>query len=98
MKKIIVDIKDGKFVTYPSKEVLSSIEGYVSKSYYKRVGNSNQLKIVIINENKEYTINCITNNVTYQSMVTTLIESQGKVNLSIQFIDGEFSYYLIKNN
>jgi hypothetical protein len=97
LKKINVDIKNGQFITYPFKEVLSSIKGYVSKCYYKKVGNSNQFKVVIINNDIEYTINCITNNVTYQSMVTTLIESSGKVNLELKHFEGEYPYYLIVN-
>jgi len=95
-----IDIKQGQFVIYPSGEVLSSLEGNITKCYYKTVGNSVQLKVVFEKEDKEFTLNCITGNVTYQSLVTTLIEnSTNEINISLEKRNnGIRDYYLIKNN
>lgn len=98
MKKVNVDVKNGQFIIYPSGEALSTLEGYISKSYYKQVGNSTQLKVVLINENVEYTLNCMINNVTYQSLVTCLIEKiEPKVILSLEKKSNEFrDFYIFK--
>jgi len=95
-----IDIKQGQFVIYPSGEVLSSLEGNITKCYYKTVGNSVQLKVVFEKEDKEFTLNCITGNVTYQSLVTTLIENPtNEINISLEKRNnGIRDYYLIKNN
>ena len=99
MKKISVDIKNGMFTVYPTGEVLTSLVGYINKSYFKKVGESIQLKVVLVNEDKEYTLNCMTNNVTYQSLVTELINrNENKVNLNLIKEKNEHTtYYLIKN-
>lgn len=95
-----IDIKQGQFVIYPSGEVLSSLEGNITKCYYKTVGNSVQLKVVFEKEDKEFTLNCITGNVTYQSLVTTLIENPtNEINIFLEKRNnGIRDYYLIKNN
>lgn len=95
-----IDIKQGQFVIYPSGEVFASLEGVITKSYYKLVGQSYQLKVCFLFEEKEYTLNCITGNVTYQSLVTTLIENKSNYfNISIEKRNnGMRDYYLIKNN
>ena len=95
-----IDIKQGKFVIYPTGEELSSLVGNITKCYYKTVGNTVQLKVVFEKEEKEFTLNCITGNVTYQSLVTTLIENNDK-NINISIIkknNGIRDYYLIQNN
>ena len=40
-----IDIKNGQFVVYPSGEVLTSLEGKITKSYYRKVGEKYQLKV-----------------------------------------------------
>lgn len=98
MKKIPIDIKNGKFTIYPSGEELSSLEGWVSHAYFRQVGNFKQLKVVIINEETEYTLNSIPNNLAYESLVTELIGSEGKVNLILEeYFNAERTYYLVKN-
>lgn len=95
-----IDIKQGKFVIYPTGEELSSLTGYITKCYYKTVGQTIQLKVVFEKEGKEFTLNCITGNVTYQSLVTTLIENDNK-NIDISIVkrnNGIRDYYLIQNN
>lgn len=95
-----IDIKQGQFVIYPSGEILPFIEGTLTKCYYKNVGNSIQLKVAFKKDNKEYTLNCITGNVTYQSLVTTLIENgDSEFNISLEKRNnGIRDYYLIKKN
>ena len=94
-----IDIKNGQFVVYPSGEVLTSLEGKITKSYYRKVGEKYQLKVCFEKDGQEYTLNCITGNVTYQSLVTTLIENEGEMNISIEKKNnGMQDYYLIKNN
>ena len=98
MKKIGVDIKNGQFVVYPSGEVLSSLEGYINKAYFKQVGTTQQLKVVLIKEDTEYTLNCITGNVTFQSLVTELIcntNSYVKITLELNN-NGIKDFYLVK--
>lgn len=95
-----IDIKQGKFVIFPTGEELPSIEGTLTKCYYKTVGQTIQLKVVFEKDGKEFTLNCITGNVTYQSLVTTLIENGSeKINISlIKKNNGIRDYYLIQNN
>ncbi len=95
-----IDIKQGQFVIYPTGEVLSSLVGNITKCYYKTVGQTVQLKVVFEKDEKEFTLNCITGNVTYQSLVTTLIEnSTNEINISLEKKNnGIRDYYLIKNN
>jgi hypothetical protein len=99
MEKINVDIKNGEFITYPEKKVLPFLKGYLNKAYYRTVGNSLQLKVVLIDKNIEYTLNCITGNVTYQSLVTTLIENlDDEINLILdKKSNSERDYYLVIN-
>lgn len=98
MKKIAVDIKNGQFITYPTGEVLTSLEGYINKAYFKQVGNTQQLKIVLINKDIEYTLNCITGNVTFNSLVTELIcKTDAYVNMILEKHSNEVKeFYLIK--
>lgn len=95
-----IDIKQGKFVIYPTGEELASLVGNITKCYYKTVGQSVQLKVVFEKDEKEFTLNCITGNVTYQSLVTTLIENPtNEINISLEKRNnGIRDYYLIKNN
>jgi len=95
-----IDIKNGQFVVYPSGEVLPSLEGNITKSYYRKVGEKYQLKVCFEKDGQEYTLNCITGNVTYQSLVTTLIENKGNnINILLEKKNnGINDYYLIKNN
>ena len=94
-----IDIKNGQFIVYPSGEVLSSLEGTITKSYYRKVGEKYQLKVCFEKDEQEYTLNCITGNVTYQSLVTTLIENKGEMSISIEKRNnGMQDYYLIRNN
>jgi hypothetical protein len=99
MKKIIVDIKRGQFIIYPSGESLDSLVGYINKAYYRVVGQTNQFKLVLINNNDEITLNVITGNVTYQSLVSELaLNINEKVNLKlVKYNNAERDYYLIKN-
>ena len=98
MKKISVDIKNGKFVTYPGGDELSSLSGYINRSYFKQVGQSTQLKIVIVDKNIEYTLNCIANGLIFKSLVTECIEASGELNLVIKKIeDNDPPYFIVKN-
>lgn len=98
MKKVSIDIKNGQFVTYPTGEVLLSLEGYINKAYFKQVGNTQQLKIVLIKEDTEYTLNCITGNVTFNSLVTELICHTGSyVSFELEKHSNDIKdFYLIK--
>ena len=98
MKKVGVDIKNGQFVIYPSGESLDFLEGYINKCYFKQVGTTQQLKLVLIKEDTEYILNCITGNVTYQSLVTTLIENRDSfVKLILEKFNNSIKdFYLIK--
>ena len=101
MKNIIVDIKGSngakKFVTYPAGEEIPLLSGYVSKSFFKKVGETLQLKVVFNNNDTEYLLNCIANGITYQSLVTTLINKEGIVNLYMEDVPGEYPYTLVKD-
>src|ERR1035437_41692 len=99
MKKILVDIKRGQFIIYPSGESLDSLVCYINKAYYRVVGQTNQFKLVLINNNDEITLNVITGNVTYQSLVSELaLNINEKVNLKlVKYNNAERDYYLIKN-
>lgn len=100
MERVNVDINQGKFVTYPDNEILLSIKGTPNKAFYKMVGQRLQLKVVIYNkeEDKEYLINSIVGNVTNQSLVTTLIENRGDVELYLEYNNnGQNTYFLVKN-
>lgn len=98
MEKISIDLKNG-FIIYPSREELSSLEGYVNNAYFKTAsGGLLQFKAVIINNNKEYTINGVVNTILCQSLITELIKNTGeKVNLVVEKKQGEREYYLVKN-
>jgi len=99
MKKIPIDFKNGIWTVYPSGEELSSIEGYISKAYFKNTKGLLKFIVVIINENKEYTINILTNTIFGQSVITELVEkTEDKINLTIEKRIGENGeFYLCRN-